>query len=107
VYVIERKWIGGIMQYVFFAAVVGLLGALLIGVTGAIRSAPLPQWVCVILVVLLLTPIPFLLFGFAASFEPGEYHWVWRIAYAILIIGCVATVIRLCWPRRSNPSEGQ
>lgn len=95
------------MQYVFLAAVVGLLGALLIGITAAIRSAPLPRWGRVILVLFILVPIPFLLFGFAASFEPGEYHWVWRIAYAILIIGCVATVIRLCWPRRSNPSERQ
>ena len=73
------------MQYVFFAALVGLLGALLLGVVAAIRQEPLPRWGRVILVLLLLAPIPFSLFGFAASFEPGEYHWVWRIAYAMII----------------------
>ncbi len=92
------------MQYVFLAAIVGLLGAFVIGITAAVRSDPLTQWTRVILSLLLLMPLLFSLFGFAASFEPGERNWVWRIGYAILIIGCLATAIRLCWPRRRNPS---
>jgi hypothetical protein len=84
------------LQYVFAAAVIGLLGAFLVGVTAAIRGTPLARSGRFILVLLLLVPIPFLLFGFAASFEPGKHHWVWRTAYAISIIGCFATVIRLC-----------
>ena len=97
--------IGVIMQYVFFAALAGLFGAILLGIVAAVRKDALPLWGRVIAVLLLLAPIPFSLFGFAASFEPGAYHWVWRISYAIVLLGCVAAIIRLCWPRSSGVSE--
>ena len=57
---IQRKGIGGILQYVFAAAVIGLLGAFLVGVTAAIRGTPLARSGRFILVLLLLVPIPFL-----------------------------------------------
>ncbi len=87
------------MHYVFFAAVTGLLGALLLGFAAAISTDPLPRWGRVLLVVMLLPLLPFSLFGFAASFEPGAYNWVWRIVYAIVFPGCIAAIIRLCRPR--------
>ncbi len=87
------------MQYVFLAAVVGLLGALLVSEVG---KRPLPAWLRATRVVLLIAPIPFLIFGFAATFEPGPNFWIWRIVYAVLVLGCLAGVMRLSRPRHSN-----
>ena len=88
------------MLYVFLIAVLALLGALVLGAVFAFQKRPLSGAVRIVFVLLLLAPIPFCLFGFAASFEPGPNHWVWRIAYATIIVGCLGTILRLCWPRR-------
>ena len=93
------------MHYVLLAAIGGLLGALLLGAAFAFQKQSLPGGIHVIFVLLLLAPIPFCLFGFAASFEPSAYNWVWRIGYAAIIVACVGAIIRLCWPRSSNLSE--
>ncbi len=92
---------GLIMEYVLFAAVAGLLGALFIAARSWRQKQPLPTSRRVILTGMLLAPIPFCLFGFAASFEPGRYHWVWRIGYALTALGCLASILRLYWPRRN------
>jgi len=95
------------MQYVLFTAVAGLLGALLFGFAAAISTDPLPRWGRVLLVMMLLAPLPFTLFGFAASFEPGAGNSVWRIVYATVFLGCIATIIRLCRPRRNDSSSNR
>ncbi len=87
------------MQYVFLATVVGLLGSVLASLVG---KRPVPAWLRATRVVLLIAPIPFLVFGFAATFEPGQ-SWIWRIVYAVLILGCLAAVVSLSGgPRRPN-----
>ncbi len=90
------------MEYIFLAAVTGLLGALLLGFAAAISTDPLPRWGRVLLVLMLLAPLPFTFFGFAATFEPGADNWVSRIVYGAVFLGCIASIIRLCWTRRHN-----
>jgi len=41
----------------------------------------------------------FSLFGFAASFEPGEFHVVWRVGYALAFLGSLASIGRLLLAR--------
>ena len=65
------------MQYLFLAAVFGILGSLPLVVFAAVRKKPLSLVARGLLIFLLLAPVPFLLFGFLASFEPGA-HWGWR-----------------------------
>ena len=87
------------MSYVFAAAVVGLLGSLLVGGISLYRQQPNSVGIRVVLGLLLIAPIPFCLFGFAASFEPGRYHWVWRIGYGAVILCCFVGLILVCLPR--------
>ncbi|MCP4786252.1 MAG: hypothetical protein GY903_13030 [Fuerstiella sp.] len=90
------------MQYILFAGITGLLGAMLLGFAAAISTDPLPRWGRVLLVMMLLAPLPFAFFGFAASFEPGAGNWIWRFAYGSVFLGCIASIIRLCRPRGGN-----
>ncbi|HIF01172.1 MAG TPA: hypothetical protein EYG03_16625 [Planctomycetes bacterium] len=90
------------MQYVLFAGIAGLLGALLLGFAAAISTDPLPRWGRVLLVMMLLAPLPFALFGILASFEPGEGNWIPRIVFATIFLGCIASIVRLCRPRRGT-----
>ena len=95
---------GAAMEYVLFAAVTGFLAALLLGFAAAISTNPLPGWGRVLLVLLLLPVLPLTLFGFAASFEPGDGHWVWRIVHAGVFLASVTTILRLCRRRRDTAS---
>ena len=90
------------MEYVLTAFAVGLIGALILGAARIVRQQPWSGWGRILLVLFLLAPLPFSVFGFAATFEPGEYHWIWRIAYAGVFIGCLGGIIRACWPRQSK-----
>ena len=94
------------MQYVFFAAVIGLLGGFLFSLVMVIRRQPLSPLGRGLLVVLRLMPTPVLLFGFWASGEPGT-HWGWRFGYGALFIGCIVTAIQLCWPKRTPSTASQ
>ena len=69
------------MQYLFLAAVLGILGSFPILLSVAIRKQPLSMITRALLAFLVLAPVPFLLFGFLASFEPGT-HWGWQIGRA-------------------------
>ncbi|MDG1893740.1 MAG: hypothetical protein P8J37_02420 [Fuerstiella sp.] len=90
------------MEYVFFAAVTGFLCALLLGFAAAISTDPLPVWGRVLLVLLLIPVLAFTLFGFAASFEPGDGNWIGKIVYATVFPGAAATIIGLCRKRRDT-----
>ena len=90
------------MQYLFLAAVIGILGSFPILLFVAIRKQPLSMIIRTLLVFLVLAPVPFLLFGFLASFEPGA-HWGWRVGYGVFLLWSTITAARLCWvkPRPS------
>ena len=85
-----------IMQYLFLGAVLGILGSFPILLFAAVRKQPLPIITRGLLVFLLLAPVPFLLFGFLASFEPGT-HWGWRLGYGVFLLWSTITAARLCW----------
>ena len=84
------------MQYLFLAAVIGILGSFPILLFVAIRKQPLSMTTRALLVFLVLAPVPFLLFGFLASFEPGV-HWGWRLGYGVFVLWSLNTAARLCW----------
>ena len=84
------------MQYLFLAAVIGILGSFPILLFVAIRKQPLSMITRSLLVFLVLAPVPFLLFGFLASFEPGT-HWGWPLGYGVFLLWSTITAVRLCW----------
>ena len=83
------------MQYLFLAAVIGILGSFPTLLFLAIRKQPLSMITRALLVFLVLAPVPFLLFGFLASFEPGT-HWGWRLGYGVFVLWSLNTAARLC-----------
>ena len=84
------------MQYLFLAAVLGILGSFPILLFVAVRKQPLSMITRALLVFLVLAPVPFLLFGFLASFEPGA-HWGWCVGYGVFLLWSTITAARLCW----------
>ena len=90
------------MQYLFLAAVIGILGSFPILLFAAIRKQPLSLITRALLVFLVLAPVPFLLFGFLASFERG-LPWGWCLGYGVFLLWSTITAARLCWvkPRPS------
>ncbi len=89
------------MQYLFLAAVLGILGSLPLAMFVAVRKQPLPLVIRGVLIFLLLAPVPFLIFGFLASFEPGV-HWGWRLGYGTFLLWSLITAARLCWVKRES-----
>ena len=87
------------MQYLFLAAVIGILGSFPILLFVAIRKQSLSMITRALLVFLVFAPVPFLLFGFLASFEPGT-HWGWRVGYGVFLLWSTITAARLCWVKR-------
>lgn len=53
--------------------------------------------------VLLLAAAGFCAFGFLATFEPlpPAEQWTWRGVYFVLGVPCLATAVRLVWPRKT------
>ncbi len=92
------------MQYLFLAAVLGILGSFPILLFVAIRKQPLSMITRALLVFLVLAPVPFLLFGFLASFEPGT-HWGWRLGYGVFVLWSLITAARLCRVERRSPID--
>ena len=92
------------MQYLFLAAVLGILGSLPLVVFVAVRKKPLSIVTRGLLVFLLLAPVPFLIFGFLASIEPGT-HWGWRLGYGVFLLWSLITVARLCWVERRSSAD--
>ena len=90
------------MQYLFLAAVIGILGSFPTLLFVAIRKQPLSMITRALLVFLVLAPVPFLLFGFLASFEPGD-HWGWCVGYGVFLLWSITTAARLCW-MKTRPS---
>ena len=89
------------MQYLSLAAVLGILGSFPILLFVAVRKQPLSMITRALLVFLVLAPVPFLLFGFLASFEPGT-HWGWRLGYGVFLLWSTITAARLCWVKPSH-----
>ena len=89
------------MPYIFLAAAAGLLGAFVLWALGR----PLQRWRRRAIALLLIAPIPFGVFGFLASGEPGAFHWIWRIAYSAMVLGCLAGILRLSCPKRTDSRE--
>ena len=87
------------MQYLFLAAVLGILGSLPLVVFVAVRKKPLSIVTRGLLVFLLLAPVPFFIFGFLASIEPGT-HWGWRLGYGVFLLWSTITAARLCLVKR-------
>ena len=90
------------MQYLSLAAVLGILGSFPILLFVAVRKQPLSMITRALLVFLVLAPVPFLLFGFLASFEPGA-HWGWCVGYGVFLLWSTITAARLCW-MKTRPS---
>ena len=84
------------MPYVFAAAVLGILGVLVLGAVTAFRKSPITTGIRIALVLLLLAPLPFCVLGFAASFEGGDLWWVAAIVYAVVVVGCLGAIVYLC-----------
>lgn len=73
------------------------------GAIAAVAAAPRLRWPARILALLLFLPVTlFSVFGFVASFEPGDYHIIWRILYATVFISCVAGAGRIVTARRPS-----
>jgi len=49
----------------------------------------------------------FCVYGFAASMEPGDFHVVWRVAYAAVFFACVSAIGRfaLAKPQQRNDDQ--
>ena len=94
------------MQYLFLAAVIGILGSFPILLFVAIRKQPLSMITRSLLAFLVLAPVPFLLFGFLASFEPGT-HWGWRLVYGVFLLWSTITAARLCSKKRRTSLDTQ
>jgi hypothetical protein len=47
--------------------------------------------------VLLLPVASFCLFGFLASFEPGDRHLAWRFGYGLVGIGSLTVGLGFAW----------
>ena len=92
------------MQYLFLAAVLGILGSLPLVVFVAVRKKPLSIVTRGLLVFLVLAPVPFLIFGFLASIEPGT-HWGWRLGYGVFLLWSLVTNARLCWVERRASAD--
>ncbi len=92
------------MQYLFLAAVIGILGSFPILLFVAIRKQPFSMITRALLAFLVLAPVPFLLFGFLASFEPGV-HWGWRLGYGVFLLWSLITAARLCWVKRRPSAD--
>jgi hypothetical protein len=49
----------------------------------------------------------FCVFGFAAAMEPGDYHVVWRVGYAVLFLACLLAIGRLALAKNTTWSSNQ
>ena len=49
----------------------------------------------------------FCLFGFAASFEPGDNHVIWRVLYAVVFLACISALGRLVLVKRQKSDSTQ
>ena len=61
----------------------------------AVKAPRLPMPIRIVSVVVLIPVGLFCAFGFAAASEPGDYHHVWQIGYAIVFLACVSAIGRL------------
>ncbi len=53
----------------------------------------------------LLAAAAFCTFGFLATFEPPGWP-VARAVYALIVLGCLAGVVGVWWPRRAGVGAG-
>jgi len=76
---------------------------LVIAVGATIVAAPRLGPLIRILALMLLLPVAFFCaFGFAASFEPGDFHVVWRVLYAVVFLASLAGAARLAFVKRDT-----
>ena len=89
-----------------------LLVGLLIGlgiVVAAIVAVVVASRLGTLIRIIAALPFAFLacfcLFGFAASFEPGDYHIIWRVLYAVVFLACMLALGRLALVKRVKPDS--
>ena len=90
---------------VLFSLPIGLI--IVIAVVAAVVAAPRLDVSIRVFALLSLLPVAcFCVFGFAASFEPGDFHVVWRVLYAVVFLVCLAGAVRLVFVKRhtSDPT---
>jgi len=76
---------------VLIAAILAVVAAPRLGITFRIVAA------------LIFAPWAlFCVYGFAASMEPGDFHVVWRVAYAAVFFACVSAIGRLALAKPQN-----
>ncbi len=46
----------------------------------------------------------FCLWGFAAAMEPGDFHIVWRVLYAVVFLACLSAIV---WLMLAKPTVGE
>ena len=89
-----------------FGLPIGLI--IVISAFAAVVAAPRLGVPIRILALLLLLPVAcFCVFGFAASFEPGDFHVVWRVLYAVVFLACLAGSARLVFVKRDTSNSTQ
>ena len=83
--------------------------ALLVGVivfiaaTTCIVMAPrLPSGLWIVATLVFAPLALFSIFGFAASFEPGDYHVVWRAGYVVTFFACLLALGGLALRREAR-----
>jgi len=78
---------------------------LLIATIACVMMAPrLPKAVRIAVALVLVLLGLFCALGFVAAGEPGDYHAVWRVGYAVLFVSCVVAIGRLAVVRTRGRS---
>ncbi len=68
----------------------------------AVKAPRLPMPIRIVSAALFVLLGIFCVFGFAAAREPGDYHVVWQIGYAIIFLACLPAVGRLVLAAKPN-----
>ena len=85
----------------FIVLPVGL--AILVAAFCAALTAPRLGVAVRALAALVFAPLAlFCVYGFAASMEPGDYHFIWRMVYPALFLACSSAVMRLVFAKSQH-----
>lgn len=78
---------------------------LLVATIACVIIAPrLPKAIRVVASLVLVLLGLFGAYGVVASGEPGDYHVVWQVGYAVLFLACLAAMVRLVVVRQRHHS---
>ena len=79
----------------------------LFAVLCAVLAPRLPVPIRLLAACLLLPVLLFSVFGFLASFEPGDGQWKWTAAYVFVFLGCSFAIARLVFIRRPSAHDSE